>query len=87
MMLTHHRLLRRSVLLLYTGLVLLALSVIGIALAILTHSGALGNVALGLVLAGTVAIVAGLTLAVKTTAVSADAITYVIKRTGALRKR
>jgi hypothetical protein len=87
MMLARHRLLRRSVMLLYTGLALLALSVIGIAIATLADSEALGDVALGLVLAGTVAILAGLALVVKTLAISADAITYAINRTGALRKR
>lgn len=87
MMLVHHGLLRRSVLAIYTGLVLLTLSVIGIAIAVLTNSEAVGSVGLALVLAGTVAIVGGLALAVRTLAISADAITYAIKRTGTLRKR
>jgi len=87
MLLTRFTLLRRAVMLLYTGLALLALSVIGIAIATLLDSEALGNVALALVLAGTVAILAGLALAVKTLAFSADAITYAIQRTGTLGKR
>jgi Protein of unknown function (DUF2721) len=87
MMLVHHGLVRRAVLVIYAGLVLLALSVIGIAIAVYTHSEAAGSAALGLVLAGTVAMLAGIALAVKTMAVSADAITYAIHRTGAVRKR
>jgi hypothetical protein len=71
----------------YVGLVLLALSVIGIAVAILTDSEAVGSVALGLVVAGTVDILAGLALAVKTLAISANAITYAVQRTGAIRER
>jgi hypothetical protein len=87
MMLAHHGLLRRSVIGIYTGLVILALSVIGIAIAVLTSSEALGSAALALVLAGTVAILAGLAMAVRTLVISANAITYAIQRTGALRKR
>jgi hypothetical protein len=87
MLFTHHRLLRRSVLMLYSCIVLLALSVIGIALAVVTHSEAVGSVALGLVLAGTVALLIGLAPVLKTLAISADAITYAIKRTGELGKR
>ena len=87
MMLVHHRLLRRSVIGIYTDLVFLALSVIGIAAAFLTSSDALGDVALGLALAGTVAIIGGLALAVKTLAISANAITYAVNGTGSLGKR
>jgi Protein of unknown function (DUF2721) len=87
MMLVHHGLLRRSVIGIYTGLVFLALSVIGIAAAFLASSDALGDVALGFVLAGTVAIIGGLALAVRTLAISANAITYAVRRTGSLRDR
>ena len=86
MMLAQHGLLRRAVIAMYTGLVLLTLSVIGIAVAALTNSEAAGSVALGLVLLGTVDIVAGLALAVKTLAISANAIRYAIQRTGTLPK-
>jgi hypothetical protein len=86
MMLSHYGLLRRAIFVMYLGLVLLTLSVIGIAVAVLTDSEAVASVALGLVLVGTVDILAGLAVAVRTLEISANAITYAVQRTGALRK-
>jgi len=87
MMLVHYGLLRRAVFVMYVGLVLLTLSVIGIAAAVETDSEAVASVALGLVLVGTVDVLVGLALAVRTLAISANAITYAVQRIGALRKR
>jgi hypothetical protein len=87
MLLVHHRILRRSLLVMYLGLVLLTLSVIGIAVALLTDSEVLASVALGFVVAGTVDILVGLALVLKTLAISANEIAETVERTGAFRKR
>ena len=79
-----HRLVRHSVLLIYGALGLLGLSVIGIAIAVQTHSEVVGSAALALVLGGVVVLFSGLTFAARSLHGSADAIQYAIERTDAL---
>jgi hypothetical protein len=81
LMFRRHRLVRYSVLLIYGGIALLVLSVVGIAIAVTTHSEPVSGAALGLVLAGTVVILAGLVVAGSSLARSADAVTYALERT------
>jgi hypothetical protein len=82
MILRRHRLTRNAVLLMYAGIGVLVLSVIDIALAVTRNSEGFGRSALGLVLAGTVVMLAGLVVAARSMASSADAISYAVKRTG-----
>jgi len=80
MLLRRHRLLHNAVLLIYAGVAVLVLSVIAIAVAVTNRSGAVGTVALVLVLAGTVTILGGLLFAARSIMISADAIDYEVKR-------
>jgi hypothetical protein len=82
MILRRHRLTRNAVLLMYAGIGVLVLSVIDIALAVTRDSEGFGRSALGLVLAGTLVMLAGLVVAARSLASSADAISYAVKRTG-----
>jgi uncharacterized membrane protein len=81
LMFRRHRLVRYSVLLIYRGIALLVLSVVAIAIAVTTHSEPVSEAALGLVLSGTVVILAGLVVAGSSLARSADAVTYALERT------
>ena len=80
MLLRRHRLLRDAVLLIYAGVAVLVLSVVAIAVAVTNRSGAVGTVALVLVLAGTVTLLGGLLLAARSIMISDDAIDYEVKR-------
>ncbi|MGO9779509.1 MAG: DUF2721 domain-containing protein [Streptosporangiaceae bacterium] len=80
MLLRRHRLLRDAVLLIYAGLAVLVLSVIAIAISVTNRSGAIGTVALVLVLAGTVTLLGGLLFAARSIMISADAIDYEVRR-------
>jgi Protein of unknown function (DUF2721) len=82
LILRRHRLTRYAVLLIYSGIGVLVLSVIGIAIAVTRHSESFARAALGLVLAGTVVMLAGLVVAASSLAESADAISWAVKRTG-----
>ena len=81
MMLRRHHLVRNAVLLIYVAIGMLGLSFIIIAVAVVQHSEGFGRAALGLVLAGTVVMLAGLVAAGMSMARSADAITYAVERT------
>jgi Protein of unknown function (DUF2721) len=81
MILRRHHLIRNAVLLIYMGIAVLGLSIIFIAVAVGEHNEDFGRVALGLVLAGTVVMLAGLLMAGLSLARSADAITYAVERT------
>jgi hypothetical protein len=81
MMLRRHHLVRNAVLLIYAAIGVLGLSIIIIAVAVVQHSEDFGRAALGLVLAGTVVMLAGLVAAGLSMARSADAITYAVERT------
>jgi hypothetical protein len=81
MMGRRHRLVRDAVLCIYGGISLLVLSVIGIAVAVTTHSDPVSAVALAFVLGGTVVILAGLVVAARSLARSTDAINYAVERT------
>jgi Protein of unknown function (DUF2721) len=77
LLLRRHRLLHDAVLLIYGGVVL---SVIVIAVAVTNRSGAIGTVALILVLAGTATLLGGLLFAARSIMISADAIDYEVRR-------
>lgn len=81
MILRRHRLTRQAVLLIYTGIGVFVLSVIGIAVAVTQHSEAFAGAALGLVLMGSAVMLAGLLIAARSLAESADAISYAVRRT------
>jgi hypothetical protein len=81
MMLRRHHLIRDAVLLVYSGIGVLGLSIIFIAVAVDEGSEGFGRAALGLVLAGIVVMLTGLLLAGISMARSADAITYAVQRT------
>jgi hypothetical protein len=85
MLLRRHKLTRASVLVIYAAIVVLGLSVIVIAIAVAQDNKADATVALGLVLAGTVILLAGMGVAALSLAKSADAISYAVDRTDALR--
>ena len=80
MILRRHHLVRNAVLLVYTGIGVLGLSIIIIAVAVGQDSEGFGRAALGLVLAGTVIMLAGLLVAGLSLARSADAVTYAVER-------
>jgi hypothetical protein len=82
MMLRRHHLIRSSVLLIYSGIGVLGLSIIFIAVAVGEDSEGFGRAALGLVLAGTVIMLAGIVVAGMSLARSSDAIRYAVERTG-----
>jgi hypothetical protein len=81
LMLRRHRLLRHAVLLIYVAIGVLGMSIIVIAVAVVEDSEDFGRAALGLVLAGTIVMLAGLVAAGLSMARSADAITYAVERT------
>jgi Protein of unknown function (DUF2721) len=85
MLVRRHKLTRASVLVIYAAIVVLGLSVIVIGIAVAQDNEVTGRVALGLVLAGTVILLAGMGLAALSLANSADAISYAVERTDALR--
>ena len=85
MILRRHRLIRDAVLILYCAVAILGLSVIAIAVAVSDDSESIGSAALGLVLAGTVVLIAGLLVAARSLARSNDAISYAVSRTSSLR--
>jgi Protein of unknown function (DUF2721) len=87
MILRRHRLIRGALLILYGAVAILGLSVIAIAVAVSTDSGAFGDAALGLVLAGTLVLISGLLVAARSLARSNDAISYAVTRTNSLRDR
>src|ERR1700730_14104413 len=80
MLLRRHRLLHNAVLLIYTGVAVLVLSVIAIGIAVTGSSGAAGIVALALVLAGTVMLLGGLLFAARSIMISMNAIDYEVRR-------
>jgi hypothetical protein len=77
-------LLRDAVFLIYVGIVGLVLSMFAISVAVTHDSEAWGWVALGLVLAGTVVMLAGIVVAGRSLVRSADAIRYAVERTRGL---
>jgi len=81
MLLRRHRLTRRALLVIYWAICVLGLSTIAVGLAVAESDAIAGRVALGLVLAGTIAMIAGLTVATFSLAKSGDAITYAVERT------
>jgi Protein of unknown function (DUF2721) len=85
MLLRRHKLTRASVLVIYTAIVVLGFSIIVIAIAVGQDSAVTADVALGLVLAGTVILLGGMGVAAMSLAKSADAISYAVDRTDALR--
>jgi hypothetical protein len=87
MMLRRHRLTRLSVLTIYAAIAVLGLSIVVIAIAVSQHDEVAGQVALGLVLGGTVIMLAGICVAALSLAKSADAITYAVERTQSLGSR
>jgi Protein of unknown function (DUF2721) len=87
MILRRHRLIKEAVLILYGAVTILGLSVIAIAVAVSAGSEALGDAALGLVLAGTLVLISGLLLAARSLARSNDAISYAVSRTSSLTDR
>lgn len=80
MLLRRHRLLHNAVLVIYTGVAVLVLSVIAIGVAVTGRSGAAGTAALALVLAGTVMLLGGLLFAARSIMISMDAIDYEVRR-------
>jgi len=80
MLLRRHRLLHNAVLVIYTGVAVLVLSVIAIGVAVTGRSGAAGTAALALVLAGTVMLLGGLLFAARSIIISMDAIDYEVRR-------
>jgi hypothetical protein len=85
MMLRRHELTRVSVLAIYAAIVVFGLSIIAIAVAVSMDDEIAGRVALGLVVAGTIIMLVGLTVAVASVARSADAISYAVERTSKVR--
>ncbi len=80
LILRRHRLTRLAVLTIYVAIGVLGLSIVVIAIAVVGHNETAGRVALGLVLAGTVIVLAGIAVAATSLAKSADAITYAVER-------
>jgi uncharacterized protein DUF2721 len=79
-----HTLTRLSVLIIYSAIAVLGLSIVVIAIAVAMDDEVAGRVALGLVLAGTIIMLVGIGVAALSLAKSADAITYAVKRTQSL---
>jgi hypothetical protein len=84
LMLRRGDLLRDAVFLIYVGIVGLVLSMFAISVAVTHDSEAWGWVALGLVLAGTVVMLAGIVVAGRSLVRSADAIRYAFEHTRGL---
>ncbi len=80
MLLRRHRLLHNAVLVIYTGVAVLVLSVITIGVAVTGRSGAAATAALVLVLVGTVILLGGLVFAARSIMISMDAIDYEVRR-------
>jgi len=80
MLLRRHYLLHNAVLLIYSGIGVLVLSVIAIGVSVTSSSSAAGDAALALVLAGTIVILVGLLLAAASIMISQDAIDYEVRR-------
>ena len=80
MLLRRHRLLHNAVLVIYTGVAVLVLSVIATGVAVTVRSGAAGTAALVLVLVGTVMLLGGLLFAARSIMISMDAIDYEVRR-------
>lgn len=80
-MLHRLRVLRDAALAIYVSVGFQVLAVIAIGIAVVQDSESWGAVALGLVLAGTVVLLAGLVLSGRFIAKSSDAITYAVQRT------
>ncbi len=80
LLLRRHRLLGHALLSIYAAALGLVLSVISIAIAVGTHNGSVGIVALVLVVGGTVTLLMGLWFAARATALSRDAIDYEVRR-------
>jgi hypothetical protein len=85
-LLTRHHLLRRALLLNYTAVLVLVLSVTAIALAVGDHSSGLGITALILVIAGTVTLLLAVTLMAQSVRTSSSAIDYEVRRVLTLGK-
>jgi hypothetical protein len=81
MLLRRHRLLHNAILVIFAGVSVLVLSVIAIGVAVTGGSDTVGTTALALVLLGTVTLLAGLLLAVRSIMISRDAIDYEVART------
>jgi hypothetical protein len=81
LLLRRHQLIHNAILLIFSGLAVLVLSVITIAAAVTQHSEAVGIAALTLVLAGTVVILGGVVCAARTLAMSRNAIEYEVSQT------
>lgn len=84
LILRRHKLTRLSVLIIYAAVGVLGFSIVVIAIAVDLADETAGRVALGLVLAGTVVMLAGIGVAALSVAKSADAITYAVNRTSEL---
>jgi hypothetical protein len=84
MMVRRHRLTRLSVLAIYAAIAVLGLSIVVIAIAVTQHDEVAARVALGLVLGGTVIMLAGICVAGLSLAKSSDAIMYAVERTRSL---
>jgi Zn-dependent protease with chaperone function len=80
-MLRRHQLTRTAVLVIYSAIAVLGLSIIFIAIAVGEDTEAIARVALALVLAGTIILILGIAVAGVSLAKSADAITYAVERT------
>jgi hypothetical protein len=80
MLLHRHHLLRGAVLSIYIGVAVLVASVITLAVAVPANSEAISYTSLALVLAGTIAILAGCLFAAASIMMSKDAIDYKVKR-------
>ena len=83
-MLHRHHVLRNAALVIYASVGFLVLAVIAIGVAVVRDSESWGAAALGLVLAGTVVMLAGIVLSGRFVAKSSDAITYAVQRTRGL---
>jgi hypothetical protein len=84
LLLRRHRLTRLALLTIYAAVAVLGLSIAVIALAVGEHDEVAGRVALGLVLAGTLIMLGGISVAAFSLGKSAEAITYAVERTQSL---
>ena len=81
LLLRRHKLTRLSLLVIYVGIGVLGLSIIVIGIAVVLGSELTGRIALGLVLAGTVILLAGLGVAGTSLGKSGEAVSYAVERT------
>ena len=84
LILRRHKLTRLAVFTIYLAIAVLGLSIVVIAIAVGQNDEVAGRAALGLVLAGTVIMLAGIGVAATSLAKSADAITYAVERSQSL---